>query len=143
MKPLLLSIITITIITFYSCGEPPKYDENNTSAPSAALPASISDSNNLSEAKDNQTTLPATGAAAPVPLNGALNPQHGAPGHRCDIAVGAPLNSPVQPTQQTNPAPKSLPRLPQPSTNGKVTINPAHGLPGHDCSIPVGQPLTR
>jgi len=23
----------------------------------------------------------------------ALNPAHGQPGHRCDIAVGAPLNS--------------------------------------------------
>jgi hypothetical protein len=22
-----------------------------------------------------------------------MNPQHGQPGHRCDIAVGAPLNS--------------------------------------------------
>jgi len=27
----------------------------------------------------------------------ALNPKHGEPGHRCDIAVGAPLNS--KPTQ--------------------------------------------
>jgi hypothetical protein len=25
--------------------------------------------------------------------DGALNPEHGKPGHRCDIAVGAPLNS--------------------------------------------------
>jgi hypothetical protein len=26
-----------------------------------------------------------------------MNPSHGQPGHRCDIAVGAPLNS--KPTQ--------------------------------------------
>jgi hypothetical protein len=26
-----------------------------------------------------------------------MNPQHGQAGHRCDIAVGAPLNSPAAP----------------------------------------------
>lgn len=33
-------------------------------------------------------TTPGTGVALP-----GLNPAHGQPGHRCDIAVGAPLNS--------------------------------------------------
>ncbi|MBL7724721.1 MAG: hypothetical protein JNK27_11260 [Chitinophagaceae bacterium] len=37
-------------------------------------------------------TNPAQGAAT------GLNPAHGQPGHRCDIAVGAPLNS--KPTQK-------------------------------------------
>lgn len=58
-----------------------------------------------------QTTIPGTSTQpiaitpaqkAPVqtivPSKGAgLNPAHGQPGHRCDIAVGAPLNS--KPTQ--------------------------------------------
>jgi hypothetical protein len=33
----------------------------------------------------------------PVATGPGLNPEHGKPGHRCDIAVGAPLNS--KPTQ--------------------------------------------
>jgi hypothetical protein len=69
-----------------------------------------------------------------------LNPAHGQPGHRCDIEVGAPLNSAPK-TQQVQTAPPSaVPTTPAP-TNGSVKLNPAHGQPGHDCAIPVGQPL--
>lgn len=42
---------------------------------------------------------PAT--AAPQPVAAGMNPAHGQPGHRCDIAVGAPLNSkPMPPKPQ-------------------------------------------
>lgn len=74
---------------------------------------------------------------------------HGLPGHRCDIAVGAPLNSapnansapaPVQ--MNTAPATQNAPMMQSaPSTGGKVLINPPHGQPGHDCSVEVGKPL--
>lgn len=92
-----------------------------------------------------------------------MNPPHGEPGHRCDIPVGAPLDSPPQrqvPTQQAAPASNgqgflgggntqqvSAPQQPQampaqetaPGMKGKP--NPAHGQPGHRCDISVGQPL--
>jgi hypothetical protein len=103
---------------------------------------------------DNTTAQPVTGDSAgmvntvtntvPVPAQPnnakstvALNPEHGQPGHRCEIAVGAPLNS-----APTTAAPKvSLP-TPQPIVPGSsVTLNPPHGQPGHDCAVPVGQPL--
>ena len=84
----------------------------------------------------------------------ATNPAHGLAGHRCDLPVGAPLNSvsgsaaPVQspPSIQMNPAPvQSSPStpvaVPAPSAAG-VKINPAHGMPGHRCDIKVGAPLT-
>jgi hypothetical protein len=32
-----------------------------------------------------------------------MNPQHGQAGHRCDIAVGAPLNSPVAAATNSQP----------------------------------------
>jgi hypothetical protein len=80
----------------------------------------------------------------PVNSGVKLNPAHGQPGHRCDIQVGAPLNSapanPVQPT--TIVTPQSGPVLNQPA-GSQVRLNPAHGEPGHDCSIPVGQPLIK
>ena len=64
----------------------------------------------------------------------ALNPAHGQPGHRCEIAVGAPLNSAPSSigTMSTVGAPTSAP------VSGK---NPAHGQPGHRCDIAVGAPL--
>ncbi len=82
-----------------------------------------------------------------------LNPEHGKPGHRCDIAVGTPLNS--QPTQQTTPAvttaattPVTTPinisadKLSQAATTPVAPgMNPAHGQPGHRCDIAVGAPL--
>lgn len=79
-----------------------------------------------------------------------MNPPHGQPGHRCDIAVGAPLNSPKGQTPTTTPAP-----TPQPASTIVTTpqakpaavtptapgMNPPHGQPGHKCEIAVGAPL--
>lgn len=101
------------------------------------------------------TTTPTTGKAG-------LNPEHGQPGHRCDIAVGAPLDSKpaiTTPTiTQTNATPVTI--NPQPSldiqktavstptvtttpatTTSKAGLNPEHGKPGHRCDIAVGAPL--
>ncbi|MBF6608164.1 MAG: hypothetical protein ITG00_05455 [Flavobacterium sp.] len=84
-----------------------------------------------------------------------MNPAHGQPGHRCDIAVGAPLSSAPATTQTTRvnpptpaptpaakPAPVVTPSILNPgSTTAGGKINPAHGQPGHRCDIAVGQPL--
>ena len=98
-----------------------------------------------------------------------LNPAHGQPGHRCDIAVGAPLNSPAKAAASTSttatnnnslnpsvfpnynfpkkdsatlPAPvSSAPKFKYDSTG--AALNPPHGQPGHDCTIKVGQPLKK
>ena len=45
----------------------------------------------------NTTTTQPIQQTAPATTQAGLNPPHGQPGHRCDIAVGAPLNS--KPTQ--------------------------------------------
>lgn len=94
-----------------------------------------------------------------------INPPHGQPGHRCDIPVGAPLNSsPVNSTRQitgnpstnsssniaTNPTSPTLDNArrlnssqPRNTTSVKNSgkINPPHGQPFHRCDIPVGSPL--
>lgn len=72
--------------------------------------------------------------------SGGLNPQHGQPGHRCDIAVGAPLNSKanidtLSPNQQKIKAQSPI------NTSGAAGLNPKHGQPGHRCDIAVGAPL--
>lgn len=90
----------------------------------------------------NQPVQTAPAATAPVTTAG-LNPAHGQPNHRCDIAVGAPLSSPVQtsqPTQSIQPVQATKPSA-IPVGGSTARLNPAHGEPGHDCKIPVGQPL--
>lgn len=89
-------------------------------------------------------------AAGTVATGKGLNPAHGQPGHRCDIAVGMPLNSPAgktttpAPTVQTTTAP-AITTAPAPinmgAPAGNAKLNPAHGQPGHDCAVQVGAPL--
>ncbi len=100
-------------------------------------------------------TMPDTSfeAASAATTSPKLNPEHGKPGHRCDIAVGAPLNSPAGTTIATTKPATPLPATPTinqessqipletDSSGNLVRLNPAHGQPGHDCSIPVGKPL--
>ena len=65
-----------------------------------------------------------------------LNPQHGQPGHRCDIGVGAPLNS--KPNSDTvTPNKAQTPNI----VSSASGLNPKHGEPGHRCDIAVGEPL--
>jgi hypothetical protein len=100
----------------------------------------------------------------PVATKPGMNPPHGQPGHRCDIAVGAPLNSPKQaktngaagnaivqqvtpaatttPSQTTTTAPAILdPNAAQTTT--APGMNPPHGQAGHVCSVAVGAPLPK
>lgn len=111
----------------------------------------------VTNASTNPVTInTAQGQAQPMPAatvatGKGLNPAHGQPGHRCDISVGMPLNSPVgktattaAPTVQTITAPNTTP-VAAPvnigSPAGTAKLNPAHGQPGHDCAVQVGAPL--
>lgn len=101
-----------------------------------------------------------------------MNPKHGQPGHRCDIAVGAALDSkstvsttpkkdPNTSNSQTtselvkyptipNTSPQNIqvqsPAKPVITTSSNATtaagMNPKHGQPGHRCDIAVGAPLS-
>jgi len=86
------------------------------------------------------------------PKGEKLNPPHGQPGHRCDIPVGAPLNSkpaaqPAAPQQQVTQQqividPQQAQQhtgTTEPGFSGKP--NPPHGQPGHRCDIAVGATL--
>jgi hypothetical protein len=72
-------------------------------APLNAPATSIQPSVSAIQPTTSSTTVTKTNIEAPKVLpqantsTTALNPKHGEPGHRCDIAVGAPLNS--KPTQ--------------------------------------------
>ncbi len=97
-----------------------------------------------------QVTQPSTIANTTAPATTApgMNPPHGQPGHRCDINVGAPLNSkpaPVNVQQQpatvaAQPNPVSVTQVPN-TQKTAPGMNPPHGEPGHRCDIAVGAPL--
>ncbi len=74
-----------------------------------------------------------------------MNPAHGQPNHRCDIAVGAPLNSKPVPGNNTSAVTKtqapSAINIQQSTQKVAPGMNPAHGQPGHRCDIAVGAPL--
>ncbi|MBC5775077.1 hypothetical protein H8S95_13450 [Pontibacter sp. KCTC 32443] len=116
--------VAALFVGLMSCSDSGKTETKTTTAPAANAPATVA---------PNQATTPATTVG--------LNPPHGEPGHRCDIKVGAPLNSPAQPNLSV-PQPTFTPSTTQPQTVAPGT-NPPHGQPGHDCGIPVGAPLTK
>ncbi|QHL88531.1 hypothetical protein GU926_14245 [Nibribacter ruber] len=78
----------------------------------------------------------------------AMNPPHGQMGHRCDIEVGAPLNSapkatlPITTSTPVQAAPQPVQVTPQPVATAPG-MNPPHGQPGHSCSVAVGAPLPK
>ncbi|NDK56287.1 hypothetical protein [Pontibacter fetidus] len=120
----LTSQIAVAALFFglMSCSDAAKTETNTTTAPAATAPATVI---------PNQATTPATTVG--------LNPPHGEPNHRCDIEVGAPLNSPPKPNLSV---PAFTPSAPAQQSVAPGT-NPPHGQPGHDCGIPVGAPLTK
>lgn len=90
-----------------------------------------------------------TQTAVPTVTQPGMNPPHGQPGHRCDISVGAPLNSKPAPPVTAQPTTVSTAPQQQQVTMTEVPtktktapgMNPPHGEPGHKCDIAVGAPL--
>src|SRR6187551_1917643 len=150
----ILTPLSIIAIAFISC----KNEEKQT--PKVVVPfyqVANQQNQTLSTPQPNQgqSLYPATSAqntttqvqtTAPVKVAKGMNPSHGQPGHRCDIAVGAPLNSPVAPNVASPQVVSNTSTTVVPSTavvapqTGKG-MNPPHGQPGHRCDIPVGAPL--
>lgn len=113
--------------------------ENTTEITPQAQPAPV-----VAPTQAVQAANPTSTKTAP-----GMNPPHGQPGHRCDIAVGAPLNSPKGTMPTTAPTQKPAATLekvtpasqPKPVVETPPGMNPPHGQPGHRCEIAVGAPL--
>ena len=91
-----------------------------------------------------QNNVVMTPVQTPVqPTAPGMNPPHGQPNHRCDIAVGAPLNSKPMPakTQTANAQPQVVMTEVPNKIKTAPGMNPTHGEPNHRCDIAVGAPL--
>lgn len=139
------------LVVLGSCEERDASGPGTVATKPVAVPA-------LTPAGTPSTTVPvpAAGNIVTASSTAKLNPAHGQPGHRCDIAVGAPLTgSPAQPakpalssTPVINPAAQAPPTLQTsvpvvPTTAAAPAINPAHGKPGHRCDVAVGSPIPK
>lgn len=109
---------------------------------STSLPVTMSPGTNSIQINPQAVTTPPV-VAGQQTTNAKLNPAHGQPGHRCDIAVGAPLDSkPVQPTNTVTTAQPPVNVSTQPTAQTTAPgMNPPHGQPNHRCDIAVGAPL--
>ena len=149
-----ISILLFAVAAFTLSCKNTKTTESQTKAGSETATSTAATGENP------QNTATATTSADPN--RPELNPAHGEPYHRCDIQVGAPLDSPapvqaaapqVIPQQapvsnnfNTNPiAPSAAPAPSVSSTSSlgpKPALNPPHGEPHHRCDLQVGAPLT-
>lgn len=90
-----------------------------------------------------------TASSSSPSVVGAVNPAHGQPNHRCDIAVGAPLNSTPnkssaavnQMNVQSQASQMVTSKMSTPKVVTAEGMNPPHGEKGHRCDIAVGAPL--
>jgi hypothetical protein len=126
---------------------------NTTVIPGAVnAPVNITQPQTVSMTPQNNTVVSApqvvTQTAAQTATAPGMNPPHGQPGHRCDISVGAPLNSKPAPATTQPTTVSTTPQQPQVTMKEVPTptktlpgMNPPHGEPNHRCDIAVGAPL--
>ncbi len=166
----ILPLLLASAVVFYSCDKKESSaDETqeitaSTSGSENVLADTIAANASAGITGVDPSSVPSRGPiATPFPAEGsksngepALNPEHGQPYHRCEIAVGAPLNNapqqntapqvvvpqqnPVNSTINTTPVPKF--QVPANATGTKPALNPAHGQPYHRCELAVGAPLS-
>lgn len=86
------------------------------------------------------TITPVTTSATPAKKTApGMNPPHGQPGHRCDIAEGAPLNSkPVTPPAPAQATPVQV--TPVPATPGAIKAEDAKTAPDAIPQVPAQEP---
>lgn len=151
-----LSLLFVIALLFTSCKK--ELEPQDSTIPSKIVPFT-----EAANQQQNQTVVPNqtspnsnivnqnSTVSSPVTVAKGMNPAHGQPNHRCDIAVGAPLNSPVVPAknnpavqQQNTTVPKTIstqnPAVTTPTPEG---MNPPHGQEKHRCDIAVGAPLPK
>ena len=129
--------------------------ETKESTPTAVIPFTEVGNKMRNEAAAKVATPTNTTATnAPIVATAkGMNPPHGQAGHRCDIPVGAPLNSPAAPAQPNSKVTTTPQMTVTPTTSATATttpttptpegMNPPHRQAGHRCDIAVGAALPK
>ncbi|KAA3439820.1 hypothetical protein [Rufibacter hautae] len=152
-----IQLLVLTSLLFGAGCTDSKKEAASASEPgkNTSLPITTSSSSSAPVVSGQPATVSQPVSAPQPVVTAGMNPAHGQPGHRCDIPVGAPLNSPPGNTAASasgataTPAarPNTLPPAPVLPVGPPVVtaqgMNPPHGQPGHDCSVAVGAPLPK
>ena len=153
-----LSLLFVSSILLTSCKK--EVEPQNTATPTNVVPFTEVGKQMKTEAstatqvqQTTNTVNPNNAVANGGQVAAGMNPAHGQPSHRCDIPVGAPLNSPPASTaskpvvqQQNQPVPTSssvTTSTPVASTPTPEGMNPPHGQTNHRCDIAVGAALPK
>ncbi len=164
MKKIFYSVPVLLAIVFAACKSDSKEEQKVVPAAVTAPANTTTPATNTTFSQDANPVVaqpPVVVQPNTTPVNiqapttrttaaAGMNPAHGEPGHRCDIPVGSPLNSPAAktptvtttttaPAQQTVAVPQIV--TTPPAAKVAPGMNPAHGEPGHRCDIAVGAPL--
>ena len=147
--PILVSLVAISMGCSKSAKEPAQTTPATGAVSTQTPPATQQLAQDSTVPVENPFgTPPAKTNNVQVATAEGMNPPHGQPNHRCDIPVGAPLNSPpgTRPNQPTTVQPNvTLQSAPTTTAAATTTtapgMNPPHGQPGHRCDIKVGAPL--
>lgn len=140
------SLLVLFLMIIFSCKKELEPQESSVvNNPSSADSTSISPATPPSGPSTNPSLLQQNSNQNAS----GMNPPHGQPGHRCDIAVGAPLNSTPNksipnPAATNSVTKSSVPVITKSNAAAVVTkpgMNPPHGQTGHRCDIAVGAPL--
>lgn len=121
-------ILPVTLLALVACNDKLEVQEQTVdlNAPEANTSFEVRTPSESPAAWGEQARA-ADAPAAPAPAqgqaSGAINPPHGQPGHRCDIAVGAPLNS-------------AAPAKPA-ATNAPVKISPDGQVSGDASNVKI------
>ncbi len=157
MKKTVVAIAIVSVAFFAACNQGADSDQDtqdNQPATEASVQEDQSAQGISLSTTSGETIDPSAAPASGTAMTGGegvkLNPPHGEPGHRCEIPVGAPLDSdPVnsngmvqQQLIQDHAQPAAQPQPVQMPAGGQTArLNPPHGQPGHDCAVAVGAPL--
>lgn len=156
------SLLVFTCLLFFSCKKElnpqdsasASSNQETESTPSSPENTALTPSTDVNTVASQPITAQnSTVNSAEAKTLPGMNPPHGQANHRCDIAVGAPLNSPIKsaapattsstPTVQTPATSAILNSNSAPTTVTLPGMNPPHGQAGHVCSIAVGAPLPK
>ena len=153
-----ISLLFVSSLFIISCKSDREIKDSIT--PKNVVPFTVVGNQMKSDSQTTQTTQTQQTVPTPATTNttvtaAGMNPAHGQPGHRCEIPVGAPLNTSAtvsKPQNTVSPAP-SAPTVTTSATPSATTavqsaptaegMNPPHGLANHRCDIAVGAPLPK
>ncbi|TDE50160.1 hypothetical protein [Flavobacterium sp. GT3P67] len=152
-----LSLLFVSSILLTSCKK--EIEPQNNATPTNVVPftevgkqmkSGAATTTQIQQTTPTNTVNPNNTVATSSPVAAGMNPAHGQPSHRCDIPVGAPLNSPPAAStskpavqQQNQPVPATTTQTPVATTPTPEGMNPPHGQTNHRCDIAVGAPLPK